>query len=539
MELYRDAALSAAPVIILIYLMVKGKPWPSYLALPFSALLMYLLKLVYFSSDPNAANATVVNGLLTSLTPTLIIWGAILLFTTMERSGCLDIVRNWLNNITPNRIAQLMIIGWAFSFMIEGASGFGTPVALAAPLLVGLGFKAFEVALLCLVMNSVPVSFGAVGTPTWFGFGQLNLGSDQIAAIGWKTALMHAGAALVIPLLALRFVESWAEIRRNLVYVYLSVFACIVPYVVISFWSYEFPALAAGMIGFVLSVWFAKKGWGLHASGDEGVAGWKEGVTHTPYALVKALFPLWGCVLALIVTRIKELGLKPLLEGKIEVRSWLGHLGTLGDLKITCAGVLNLSNIFGAGVDADPLKLLYVPAFIPFVLISLLTVFWCRTSFSATWGIFREAGHTMTKPAITLGGALILVKLMMVGGDSSCSQIMGNALAKLAGAGWFYCSPFLGVLGAFFSGSNTVSNMTFGPIQLSAAQSLGLDPTTILALQSVGGALGHMVCINNIVAAGSIIGLTSMIGYEGKVLRKTFLPMVVYGVLALLVALAV
>lgn len=538
MGLYADALLSAAPVLILIYLMVKRKPWPSYLALPFSALLMYLLKLGYFASDPALTNATVLTGLLTSLTPTLIIWGAILLFTTMERSGGLDIVRNWLNNISPNRVAQLMIIGWAFSFMIEGASGFGTPVALAAPLLVGLGFDAFRVALLCLVMNSVPVSFGAVGTPTWFGFGELGLSAEQIAEIGWKTALMHAGAALVIPLVALRFVESWAEIRRNLVYVYLSVFACVIPYVAIAFWSYEFPALAAGLIGFVLSVVFARLGWGLHNSGDEGVKGWQEGVSHSPYALVKALFPLWGCVLLLVVTRIKQLGLKPFLEGKTATGDWSAQLGTLGELKITEAGVLTLSKVFGTP-EAWSLKLLYVPALIPFVVVSLLTVLWCRTPARGVYAIATESLRMMKHPAITLGGALILVGLMMSGGSGACSAIMGDALAKLAGGGWFYCAPFLGVVGAFFSGSNTVSNMTFGPIQLSAAQSLGLDPTTILALQSVGGALGHMVCINNIVAVGSILGLSSVIGFEGRVLRQTFLPTLAYGALALLVALFV
>ena len=79
-------------------------------------------------------------------------------------------MRKWLGNINPNPVAQLMIIGWAFAFMIEGASGFGTPAAIAAPILMGLGFNPLKVAMLALVMNSVPVSFGAVGTPTWFGF---------------------------------------------------------------------------------------------------------------------------------------------------------------------------------------------------------------------------------------------------------------------------------------------------------------------------------------------------------------------------------
>ena len=98
----------------------------------------------------------------------------------MEKTGAMNVLRRWLGNISPNPVAQLMIIGWAFAFMIEGASGFGTPAAIAAPLLVGLGFKPLQVAILTLIMNSVPVSFGAVGTPTWFGFGTL-IGNGAIS----------------------------------------------------------------------------------------------------------------------------------------------------------------------------------------------------------------------------------------------------------------------------------------------------------------------------------------------------------------------
>jgi len=93
----------------------------------------------------------------------------------MEHSGSIATLRIWLNGITANRVAQVMIIGWAFSFLIEGASGFGTPVAIATPILVGLGFEPVTAVVVCLVFNSVPVTFGAVGVPTWFGLGELGL----------------------------------------------------------------------------------------------------------------------------------------------------------------------------------------------------------------------------------------------------------------------------------------------------------------------------------------------------------------------------
>ncbi|MCG8509938.1 MAG: L-lactate permease, partial [Rhodospirillales bacterium] len=208
MEGYRFMAFAVAiaPIVILIFLMTKKNSTPSHVALPVVAVLVYAIKLIYFGTEANLVNATVVKGLLTAWTPILIIWGAIFMFKTMERSGGMDVIRTWLNGISGNPVAQLMIIGWAFSFLIEGASGFGTPAALAAPILAGLGFPAVRVAILCLIMNSVPVSFGAVGTPTWFGLGQLGLSEAALRAIGFDTSLIHAAAAFLIPLTALHFV---------------------------------------------------------------------------------------------------------------------------------------------------------------------------------------------------------------------------------------------------------------------------------------------------------------------------------------------
>ena len=158
---------SIAPIILLIWMMTKHQGVPAYIALPLTALEVYALQLLWFNGDLLLLHANVITALVAVFTPITIIAGAILLNKLMQISGAENVVRNWLENISPNPVAQLMIIGWAFAFMIEGASGFGTPAAIAAPILVGLGFNPLRVAILALVMNSVPVSFGAVGTPTW------------------------------------------------------------------------------------------------------------------------------------------------------------------------------------------------------------------------------------------------------------------------------------------------------------------------------------------------------------------------------------
>ena len=141
----------------------------------------------------------------------------------------------------------------------------------------------------------------------------------------------------------------------------------------------------------------------------------------------------------------------------------------------------------------------------------------------------------MVHPIIALVGALVMVRLLMSGGDDSMVQIIGRSFAAAAGGAWVGFAPYLGAVGSFFSGSATISNLTFGGIQASIANSLGLDLTTILALQSVGGAMGNMVCINNIVAVCSILGLSRQ---EGYIIKRTVVPMLLYGVAAVLTALA-
>jgi len=526
---YIDTIVSLAPICALIFMMTKKKSIPSYKALPLAAMMLYGVKLIYFNDAPNLINATVVKGMLTAWTPIMIIWGAVLLFKTMEYSGGMNTVRAWLNGISSNRVAQLMIIGWAFAFLIEGASGFGTPAALAAPLLVGLGVAPVRAAILCLIMNSVPVSFGAVGTPTWFGFKELNLTPEMILQVGWKSALMHFCAALVIPVIALLFVVSWKEAKRNLLFIYLSIFSCIVPYFLISLFSYEFPTIIAGSIGLIVSVVLAKYKVGLSQE-DTPEEIQTEGAQNHGWSVIKAMFPLWGSVSLLILTRIHQLGIKGLLTCSTPIDTT--KLGSLGEFSISPSCVLSLKNIFMTQ-ESWSMKALFVPSIIPFFLIVFISLFVYKLDRKTSWIIWKDTFGRMKMPVIALMGALVMVNLLMVGGENACTAIIGRTFADVAGKNWQYCAAYLGAIGSFFAGSNTVSNLTFGGIQYSIAQNLGLNVSTILALQSVGGAMGNMVCINNIVAVCSILGIMSK---EGYIIKRTVIPMIIYGIIAAIVS---
>jgi lactate permease len=519
-----DFLLAILPIGFLIYVMTKKKSWPSHISLPFAAILVYLLVLVHARLDPNLVNATIVNGTLSALTPVSIIWGAILLSLTMRRSGAESIIGEWLKEVSANPVAQLMIVGWAFPFMTEGASGFGTPAAIAAPLLVGLGFDAVRVTILTLVMNAVPVTFGAVGTPMWFGFSQVPLSASEILSVSWKSALVHSVAALFVPIIALRFAVGWAEIRQNLLYIYLSILSCVLPSLALSRFNYEFPSLIGGAIGLCLSALLAKYQVGLAPT--DAITGVRVDPPSKNHERLRAFAPYLMLIAILVVTRVRFLPLRAWLNAESPglTLDW----GSLGKFTVSAALVLRLDSIFETS-SSWSYHALFVPALIPFVVVVALSVWLLRIDRDAMEKVVVDTTNRLRGPTVTLVGALVMVQLMTLGGDRAQTMIIGRTLATATGRSWPFFAPVLGALGAFFAGSATVSNLTFAGIQDSIARTLGFDRTSILALQSVGAAMGNMVAISNIVAVVSILGLDNK---DGFVLKRTVIPLIIYGLIA-------
>ncbi|MGF1714363.1 L-lactate permease [Photobacterium chitinilyticum] len=521
-----NLAISVVPILLLIWMMTKKDALPSHIALPVTALIIGLLQLFYFGTDITLISANMIAGTLSAITPISIIAGAILLNRVIALSGAEAVIRQWLEGISRNQTAQLMIIGWAFAFMIEGASGFGTPAAIAAPILVGLGFNPLKVAMLALVMNSVPVSFGAVGTPTWFGFSSLGLDEATLMETGRLSALLHSIAAFIIPVIALKFVVSWQAIRRNLLFIQLSILSCTVPYLLFAQWNYEFPSLIGGAIGLTLSILLARYNIGLEAPESTSQAN----KVQIPFKTVfKAMSPTLLLILILIVTRIQQLGIKGMLTDSTPLFNL--SLG-FSDLSVSQALIIKLSNILGTETSWA-YKTLYVPALIPFLLVVLICIPVLGMQRNTVKQAFTETASRIKMPFIALVGALIMVKFMMIGGDKSPIMTTGQAFSGLMGANWQWVASYLGALGAFFSGSATVSNLTFGGIQQTIAQSVAIPETTILALQSVGASMGNMVCINNIIAVSTILGIANK---EGYIIKRTVVPMILYGVIVGLVS---
>lgn len=519
-----DFFLAALPIAVLVFAMTKPRPLSSSIAYALAATLAYVVRLAWFGDGLILLNAAVVAGLLDALTPIAILFGAIFFFVAMEKSGAMDVLQDWLRGVSPNPIAQIMLAGWSFIFLIEGAAGFGTPAALAAPVLVGLGFPPLRVAVLCLIFNAIPTTFGAVGTPVWFGFEALNLPPDTLAALSAYTALLQTLAGLILPAVALRFVVSWRVIWRNLVFIQLSVLASVLPMFLVARFNYEFPAVVGGVVGLPVTILLARLGIGLERTAGD--------VSEHLFSrrVLLALAPLAATVAILLVTRIPALGLRQWLTA---AEPYLAlPLGSVGTLTVSPSLVLTLRDILGQDLNWTH-ALLYVPSIVPFVLTAGLAFALFRSAPHLWSSVLRETATRVGKPVIVLFGALAFVSLLMTGGDRSSTHILGHTLAATSGDAWKYLAPFLGALGSFFSGSTTISNLTFGSIQASIAEDTGMAPAVLLALQCAGAAMGNIFCIHNIVSVCAVLSLT---GVEGRILKDTLPAVGIYGLILVVAA---
>ena len=467
----------------------------------------------------------------------------------LEYSGGMETIQAGMKRISPDRRLQAIIIGFMFAAFIEGAAGFGTPAALAAPLLLGLGFPPLCAAVICLVFNSVPVTFGAVGTPVLQGFksvetlgmGILGLSDPAMfyKTIGEYVTLMHLPMAFILPIFMLGFMtrffgknKSWAEGFRAWKYCLMASTCFVVPYLILA-WAVgpELPSMVGGLLGLGVLVFLTKKGFCIPKDGiwqfapstewDEDWSGEIKASDATDFrdhmSQMRAWMPYVLCGLLLVITRVPAFGLKPI------VTTW---------------GVVGAQDILGQqGVGAS-LALLNLPGTIPFILVSIITIGLHKMSGEKVRQAWGTALEKMSAPTIALVAAVALVSILKgsgvntAGPDGAALPSMPMAMAMfasdVAGGIWPMLAAVVGGLGAFITGSATVSDMLFGNFQWDMGGLLNypaLGKYIIVAAQGVGGAAGNMICIHNIVAVCAVLG---MIGKEGIILRRTIWPFLLY-----------
>ena len=541
------AALSLLPIACVGVLLI-GLRWPASRAMPLCYLVAAGLAVLIWGVPAVQLAAATVKGLIIAAELLFIVLGAVLLLNTLEESGGLAAIRQSFRDITPDRRIQVIVIAWLFGSFIEGSSGFGTPAAVAVPLLVGLGFPAMAAVVAGLIIQSTPVSFGAAGTPILVGVSQ-GLGSDPavaayaaqlgyadwhafLAMIGWKVALLHAIAGTLIPLLVVSIMTRFFGRNRSLAeglavwrFALFAALAMTVPYLAVAYLlGPEFPSLLGGLIGLAIVVPAAKRGFliprnrdcwdfdeperwdpqwtGAQMAGNGPVASRPMGVwtAWLPYALVAIL---------LVVTRVSLFRLDGLLT----------------------RAAIPVHAIFGTSISHD-LRPLYLPGTV-FIAVSLITLVAHRLSLRAYARAWTKSLRTVAAASTALVCTVPMVQVFInsnggTGGFDAMPLALARGVEQLAGSAWPLFAPLIGGLGAAVAGSNTVSNMMFSLFQFHVGGRIGVDPTWIVALQAVGGAAGNMICVHNVVAASAVVGL---LGREGVILRKTLIPFAYYAAL--------
>ena len=521
------AILAFIPILLTLILMMVFN-WPAKRCLLISWLLACVFGFFAFDIELKALLASSLYGMLSSADVLIIILGAILLMNTLKSSGATSSINRGFMNICPDKRVQACIIGFSFCSFIEAAAGFGTPAALAGPLMVSLGFPPLAAAMIALVCDSTAVSFGAVGTPVTSALNALGLVNDAsfIKQFSFFTALPHAIVSVFLPLIVLmmttKFFSKEKSIRPALEAAPFAIFTGLsfsIPMLLISlFIGYEFASLIGALISIALTVLAAKKGflvpkktWDF-GNPDEWDKDWlatseisKSEESKMP--LIKAWLPYLLVAIVLVITRIPGLGIK-------------------GFLSNTFPFVIRIENLLGFDNLDWSLKWAYLPGTF-FIIVAIITNFIHKMDKEKIKQAWKDTLKQLSGAALALLFGLALVEVLKFKNNSGISMMveMANALSKVGKDLYILISPFIGVLGAFVSGSATVSMNLFSNLQFDTAVVLDIPVVFVMAMQCVGAAIGNMVCINNAVAASATIGTT---GKEGKLIKINIIPMLIY-----------
>lgn len=509
-NMFWSVLLAALPIVVLL-----GGIGIFHIKAHVAALLGLIVALgvavIGFGMPASMAGAAAVYGAAFGLLPIgWIILNIIFLYRLTEQTGQFDVLRDSIAGITPDKRLQLLFIAFSFGAFFEGAAGFGTPVAVTAAMLIGLGFAPMEAAGLSLIANTAPVAFGALGTPV-----------IALSAVSGIDLLQLSGMiGRQLPLFSM-IVPSWLiwafAGRKGMIEVWPALLVAglsfaIPQYLVSNFhgpWLVDVVAAVCSMLALAgfLRRWQPKKIWtSIGPEGGDEASPVQVRHGHSNAAVLKAWLPwlilsifvfLWG-------TPQFRAWLDSLLVWKIPV-PYLHNLVLKGPPVV--AGVhaeaavytLNLLSATGTGIVFSAIVASFVLGFSP----RRLVTEYLRTAYVVRYSLLTIAA---------------MLALGYVTRYSGTDATLGLAFAQ---TGWVY--PFfgalLGWLGVALTGSDTSSNVLFGGLQKITAQQLGLSPVLMAASNSSGGVMGKMIDAQSIVVASTA---TRWYGHESNILRYVF-----------------
>ncbi len=533
-----SAIVAAIPILVLFYMLGVIRK-PAWMAAVSALAAAFVLALLVYGMPVQLAVMSTLNGAAFGLFPIAwIVFSSIMLYRLAVDTGKFEVIKDSVGGLTNDRRLQALLIAFSFGAFIEGAAGFGAPVAVAGAMLAGLGFSPFYAAGICLLANTAPVAFGSIGIPVTTLAGITGLPVLLLSAMVGRLCAM---ISVIIPMYMLVVMVGFARTIEVLP----AVIVCGLSFAAVQFYvsNYIGPELTdilsslacIGAMVLVIKVWKPKNIFRLEGEKPATVAPKR----HTPGELFQAWLPYMLLVAFVLVW------------GEADVKAALDRFtnGLLPSFLPRNPNVLNGLNVPGLHnlitrippVTAAPAP--YAAVFALNWLTASGTACFLATIAAAIFlrvkpgqfvDIYKATFHQLAKPMITIASMLALAYLMNYSGMTST---LGLALATTGGAFPFF-SAILGWLGVFLTGSDTSSNALFGNLQVITANALGLNPILTASVNSAAGVMGKMISLQSIAVAVAATGLTT--ADEAKLFRFTikhsvFLACVV-GVMAMVFA---
>ncbi|GAA4453557.1 lactate permease LctP family transporter [Nibrella saemangeumensis] len=496
-----SALVAVAPILFIFWALIIRR-MKGYKASLLTLLLALLLAIFVYNMPVYLAVMSAVHGALYGLFPICwIIIGAVFLYNITVQSGQFEIIKSFMASVTTDRRLQALLIAFSFGAFLEGAAGMGAPVAITAAMLVGLGFNPLYAAGICLISNTAPVAFGAVGTPIIIAAQVSDLPDMAISQMVGRTLPI---LSVVVPLY---LVVIMAGFRKSME---------VLPAILVSGISFAFfqwltanylgpmlPDVIAGLASIIcltvlLRYWKPKANWRFQEEPPQTIE------TSRRYSAGQVL-RAWSPFLMMTIMIIAW-GLQPVRDA----------LNFVGQLKFYVPGLQDgLLKADGSPLVIKPFDLNYLSnSGTALLLTGIISLPLVGMSFREGAKVYLMTLNQLKFPIITVAS---VVGFAFVANNSGMSITMAMVLAS-TGVLFPFFSPMLGWLGVFLTGSDTSSNALFCKLQHTSATAIGIDPVVTVAANASGGVTGKMISPQSIAVGAASVGL---VGQESAIFRFT------------------
>lgn len=526
------SALVALIPIIFFFLALTKLRLKGYIAGTITVLLALGVALLFYRMPISGALASVVYGFFYGLWPIAwIIVAAVFLYKVSVKTGQFDIIRASILSITPDQRLQLILVGFSFGAFLEGAAGFGAPVAITAALLAGLGFKPLYAAGLCLIANTAPVAFGAMGIPIIVA-GQVS-GLDPFA-IGQMAGRQLPFMTILVLFWLMAIMDGWRGVRETwpAVLVGGGSFA-IVQFLTANYIGPELPDITSAIVSLIaltlfLKVWKPKHIFRFDEA--EGQAGSQQ--PNTAQAVPASSAPLnagsiikaWSpfIILTAMVTIWSVKPFKALFAAGGPLANWILSMPVpyLHNLVEKTPPIVAAATPYAAEYRFD----WFSATGTAILIAALITILILRMKPAQALATLGETFKELALPIYSIG---MVLAFAFIANYSGLSATLALALAHTGDAFTFF-SPFLGWIGVFLTGSDTSANALFGALQATTAQQIGIPEVLMVAANTTGGVTGKMISPQSIAIACAAVGL---VGKESDLFRFTVRHSLVFAVI--------